>query len=118
MTTASAAVVGAMYIAGEGVVGDAVAFHAVDPADGSALEPGFQFADGKLVARAAELAESAFEPFRAAPIEQRARLLELAADEIDAVGAEAAERDPRETGLPAPRLTGEGGRATRQLRLF
>jgi hypothetical protein len=45
MTTASAAVVGAMYIAGEAVVGDAGAFHAVDPADGSALEPGFQFAD-------------------------------------------------------------------------
>ena len=76
MTTASAAVVGAMYIAGEAVVGDAGAFHGVDPADGSALEPGFQFADGKLVARAAELAESAFEPFRAAPIEQRARLLD------------------------------------------
>src|ERR1700677_3036903 len=118
MTTASAAVVGAMYIAGEAVVGDAGAFHAVDPADGSALEPGFQFADGKLVARAAELAESAFEPFRAAPIEQRARLLELAADEIDAVGAEAAERAHRETGLPLPRLTGEVGRTTGQLRLF
>src|ERR1700678_2798788 len=118
MTTASAAVVGAMYIAGEAVVGDAGAFHAVDPADGSALEPGFQFADGKLVARAAELAESAFEPFRAAPIEQRARLLELAADEIDAVGAQAAERAHRETGLPLPRLTGEVGRTTGQLRLF
>ena len=107
-----------MYIAGEAVVGDAGAFHAVDPADGSALEPGFQFADGKLVARAAELAESAFEPFRAAPVEQRARLLELAADEIDAVGAEAAERAHRETGLPLPRLTGEVGRTTGQLRLF
>ena len=118
MTTASAAVVGAMYIAGDAVVGDAGAFHAVDPADGAALEPGFQFADGKLVARAAELAESAFEPFRAAPIEQRARLLELAADEIDAVGEEAAERAHRETGLPLPRLTGEVGRTTGQLRLF
>ncbi len=76
MTTASAAVVGAMYIAGDAVVGDAGAFHAVDPADGAAVEPGFQFADGKLVARAVELAEAAFEPFRAAPIEQRARLLQ------------------------------------------
>jgi len=71
MTTASAAVVGAMYIAGEAVFGDAGAFRAVDPADGAAIEPGFQFADGKLVARAVELAESAFEPFRAAPVEQR-----------------------------------------------
>jgi len=118
MTTASAAVVGAMYIAGDAVFGDAGAFRAVDPADGAALEPGFQFADGKLVARAAELAESAFEPFRAAPIEQRARLLELAADEIDAVGEEAAERAHRETGLALPRLTGEVGRTTGQLRLF
>jgi 2,5-dioxopentanoate dehydrogenase len=118
MTTASAAVVGAMYIAGDAVFGDAGAFRAVDPADGAALEPGFQFADGKLVARAAELAESAFEPFRAAPIEQRARLLELAADEIDAVGEAAAERAHRETGLPLPRLTGEVGRTTGQLRLF
>ena len=118
MTTASAAVVGAMYIAGDAVFGDAGAFRAVDPADGAALEPGFQFADGKLVARAAELAESAFEPFRSAPIEQRARLLELAADEIDAVTEAAAERAHRETGLPLPRLTGEVGRTTGQLRLF
>jgi 2,5-dioxopentanoate dehydrogenase len=118
MTTASAAVVGAMYIAGDAVVGDAGAFRAVDPADGTALEPEFQFADGKLVARAVELAEAAFEPFRAAPVEQRARLLELAADEIDAVTEAAAERAHRETGLPLPRLTGEVGRTTGQLRLF
>ena len=118
MPSASAVVVGAMYIAGDAVVGDAGAFHAVDPADGSALEPGFQFADGKLVARAVELAESAFEPFRSAPVEQRARLLELAADEIDAVGEAAAERAHRETGLPLPRLAGEVGRTTGQLRLF
>jgi 2,5-dioxopentanoate dehydrogenase len=118
MTTASAGVVGAMYIAGDAVFGDAGAFRAVDPADGSALEPGFQYADGKQVARAAELAESAFEPFRAAPIEQRARLLELAADEIDAVTEAAAERAHRETGLPLPRVTGEVGRTTGQLRLF
>jgi NADP-dependent aldehyde dehydrogenase len=118
MTTASAAVTGAMYIAGEAVVGDAGAFSAVDPADGAAVEPAFQFADGKLVARAAELAEAAFEPFRSAPIELRARLLELAADEIDAVGEAAAERAHRETGLPMARLTGEVGRTTGQLRLF
>ena len=118
MTSASATVVGAMYIGGEAVVGDAGAFHAVNPADGTAVEPGYQFADGKLVARAVELAEAAFEPFRNAPIEQRARFLELAADEIDAVTEEAAERAHRETGLPLPRLTGEVGRTSGQLRLF
>src|ERR1700734_3977225 len=110
MTTASAAVVGATYIAGDAVFGDAGAFRAVDPADGAALEPGFQFADSKLVARAVELAEAAFEPCRAPPIEQRARRLELPTDETDAVAEAAPERAHRETGLPLPRLTGEVGR--------
>ncbi len=116
--TGSAGVVGAMYLAGEAVFGDAGSFRAVDPSDGTALDPAYRFAAGKLVARAAELAEAAFESFRAAPIEQRARLLELAADEIDAVGDAAAERARRETGLPMPRLTGEVARTTGQLRLF
>ena len=116
--TASPGVIGAMYLAGEAVFGDAGSFRAVDPSDGAALDPAYRFAAGKLVARAAELAEAAFEPFRAAPVEQRARLLELAADEIDAVGDAAAERAHRETGLPLPRLTGEVARTTGQLRLF
>jgi len=116
--TASAAVVGAMYIAGQAVFGDAGSFRAVDPSDGAALEPAYRFAGGKLAARAVELAEAAFEPFRAAPVEQRARLLELAADEIDAVGEAAAQRAHGETGLPLPRLTGEVARTTGQLRLF
>ena len=116
--TASPGVVGAMYLAGEAVFGDAGSFRAVDPSDGTALDPAYRFAASQLVAHAAELAGAAFEPFRAAPIEQRARLLELAADEIDAVGDAAAERAHRETGLPMPRLTGEVARTTGQLRLF
>jgi len=113
-----AAVTGAMYIAGDAVFGDAGTFRAADPADGTALEPEFRFADSKLAANAAELAESAFEAFRAAPAEQRARLLELAADEIDAVTDAVARRAHRETGLPLARLTGEVARTTGQLRLF
>jgi 2,5-dioxopentanoate dehydrogenase len=111
-------VTGAMYIAGEAVAGDAETFPVQAPADGTALEPTFRRAGSKLVGRAAELAEAAFEPFRAAPIEQRARLLELAADEIEIVGAAAAERAHLETGLPLLRLTGEVARTTGQLRLF
>jgi alpha-ketoglutaric semialdehyde dehydrogenase len=107
-----------MYIAGDAVSGDAGAFRAVDPSNGRTLYPKYRFADSKLVARAAELAEAAFEPFRAAPTEQRARLLDLAADEIDAVGEDAAACAHRETGLPLPRLTGEVARTTGQLRLF
>src|ERR1700678_1082922 len=105
--TASAGVVGAMYLAGEAVFGDAGSFRAVDPSDGTALEPAYRFAASQLVARAADLAEAAFEPFRAGPTEPRARLLELAADEIDAVGDAAAARAHQETGLPMPRLIGE-----------
>lgn len=115
MTTA---VTGGMYIAGEAILGDGPEFHAVNPATGSPLEPAFRFAGSKFAARAAELAEAAFEPFRAATAEQRARLLELAADEIDAVGEAAAQRAHLETGLPLPRLTGEVARTTGQLRLF
>jgi 2,5-dioxopentanoate dehydrogenase len=114
----SPAVTGAMYIAGDAVFGDSGTFRATDPADGTTLEPAFGFADSKLAARAAELAEAAFEPFRAAPTEQRARLLELAADEIEAVTDTAAERAHQETGLPLARLTGEVARTTGQLRLF
>jgi 2,5-dioxopentanoate dehydrogenase len=116
--TASPGVVGAMYLAGEAVFGDAGSFRAVDPSDGTALDPAYRFAASQLVARAAEFADAAFEPFRAAPVEQRARLLELAADEIDAVGDAAAERAHQETGLPLARLTGEVARTTGQLRLF
>jgi len=111
-------VTGAMYIAGDAVFGDAETFPVEAPAAGGTLEPTFHRAGSALVGRAAELAEAAFEAFRAAPTEQRARLLELAADEIETVGGAAADRAHLETGLPLPRLTGEVARTTGQLRLF
>ena len=49
----SSAVTGAMHIAGEAVFGDAAAFRASDPADGTALEPEYRHAGSKLAARAA-----------------------------------------------------------------
>lgn len=107
-----------MYIAGEAVRGDAGTFYAENPADGATLEPAFRNASGKQVARAAELAEDAFEAYRAAPIARRAEFLERAADEIDAVGQAAAERAHSESGLPMARLSGEVARTTGQLRLF
>lgn len=114
----TAELTGVMYIAGEAVHGDAQTFHAENPVDGSVLGPAYRNVSGKLVARAAELAEQAFDYYRAAPVPQRARFLELAADEIDAVGAAAAERAHLETGLPMARLAGEVARTTGQLRLF
>jgi len=109
---------GAMYIAGDAVFGDAGTIRATDPADGTELEPAFGYAGSELAGEAAERAEAAFEPFRAASTEQRARLLELAADEIEAVRDAAVERAHLETGLPVGRLTGEVARTTGQLRLF
>lgn len=114
----TAAVTGAMYIAGEAVSGDAAAFRATSRSDGSALDPEFRFASSELVARAAQAADDAFEPYRAAPVSQRISLLEAAADEIDAVTGPAAQRAHAETGLPMARLTGEVARTTGQLRLF
>ena len=118
MTTASAAVVGAMYIAGEAVVGDAGAFRAVDPADGAALEPGFQFADGKLVARAVGAGRGRLRavpgrPDRAARPAARARRRR---DRRGRRGGGRA-RPPRDRPAAAP-AEGEGGRTTGQLRLF
>ena len=109
---------GAMYIAGDAVFGDAGIIHGTDPADGTELEPAFGYAGSELAGEAAERAEAAFGPFRAASTEQRARLLELAADEIEAVRDAAVERAHLETGLPVGRLTGEVARTTGQLRLF
>src|ERR1700691_3189540 len=109
---------GVMYIAGEAVPGDAETFVAENPAYGGTLEPVFRRGSSRLIARAPEPAKEAFDEYRAAPVEQRARFLELAADEIDAVGEAAAGRAHLETGLPIGRLTGEVGRTSGQLRLF
>ena len=71
-----------------------------------------------LVARAAEAAEEAFPAYAATSREERAKFLEKIADELDARGDEITEVGCAETGLPEPRLQGERGRTTGQLRLF
>ncbi|SNR44087.1 aldehyde dehydrogenase (NADP(+)) [Puniceibacterium sediminis] len=86
------------------------------PATGSAFE--FSAGSPKLVAEACAAAEAAFAGFAATSREQRAKLLETIADEIDARGGQITEVGSAETGLPAARLQGERGRTTGQLRLF
>jgi NADP-dependent aldehyde dehydrogenase len=114
MTTGiQAAISGAMYIAGEAVPGDAAAFYGCSAADVARLEPAFRNGSSALIARAA-----ASGPYRSAPVGQRARFLELAADEIDAAGPAIVERAALESGLPEGRLTGEVARTTGQLPLF
>ncbi|WP_029059566.1 aldehyde dehydrogenase (NADP(+)) [Stappia stellulata] len=63
-------------------------------------------------------AEEAFWSFGYSERETRARFLRRVADEIEARGAEITEMATRETGLPVPRIEGERGRTTGQLRLF
>lgn len=70
------------------------------------------------VDQAVAAAEAAFDGFAALRREQRATFLRAIADEIEARGAALTEIAMRETGLPAPRLEGERGRTTGQLRLF
>jgi NADP-dependent aldehyde dehydrogenase len=78
----------------------------------------FSIAGEAEVARACALADAAFDDFRKADLETRARFLELCADNIMALGDELLERAGAETNLPRARLEGERGRTTGQLRLF
>lgn len=72
----------------------------------------------ELVTRAARAAGAAFPEFAATPRRTRARLLEAIADAIEARADAITAICMRETGLPEPRVVGERGRTTGQLRLF
>ncbi|WP_417581068.1 aldehyde dehydrogenase (NADP(+)) [Pelagibacterium sp.] len=105
---------GKHLIAGEWV--DGAGTFASEPASG----PSHQFAVGTpaLVDKAAKAAEEAFWSYGYSSREDRAKFLNLIADEIEARGAEITEIGTQESGLPAARLEGERGRTTGQLRLF
>ncbi|MEP3328910.1 aldehyde dehydrogenase (NADP(+)) [Sedimentitalea sp.] len=86
------------------------------PATGEAFD--YSAGSPDLVAQACAAAHAAFPSFAATSREDRAKLLETIADEIDARGEQITEIGSAETGLPAARLQGERGRTTGQLRLF
>jgi NADP-dependent aldehyde dehydrogenase len=67
---------------------------------------------------AVRLAAEAFESYSKAPGRAKAAFLRRCADGFDARKQELAERAHLETALPMPRLLGEVGRTSRQLRLF
>lgn len=94
-------------------------FQAVDPKTGEALEPRYAEATEAEVDRAFALAAAAHRSWKPLPRARRADLLERIADEIEALGDGLLERAERETALPAsPRLAGERGRTTGQLRML
>ena len=109
---------GQMLIGATAVLGSGAAQHAINPATGERLEPGFPAGSSDDVARAAELARAAFDSYRAARLETRAQFLESIAEGILALGDALIERTHQETGLPVARLQGERGRTVGQLRLF
>src|SRR5690606_33225997 len=111
-------ITGEMLIGASAVRGTLGAQRAFDPARNEPIEPEFGMGGRDDVNRACELAAAAFDPYRAAPLAQRAALLESIADNLMALGDELIARGMAETGLPEARLQGERGRTVGQLRLF
>ena len=93
-------------------------FRAVNPANGQQMEPLFSAATHTDLQHAAELARKAAIPFGASPGSARGALLRAIAEALTAAAPALIERAHAETGLPIPRLNGELGRTTGQLRLF
>ncbi len=109
---------GSMLIGASAVRGSGRPLHAIDPARGVQLEPAFPAGSREDVARAAALAQDAFDAYRNTSLETRAQFLETIAENITALGDALIERTHLETGLPLARLQGERGRTVGQLRLF
>jgi 2,5-dioxopentanoate dehydrogenase len=97
---------------------DGAGFHASNPQTGSTLAPIYYSATAAEVDRAVQLATEAFSSYSQATGKAKAAFLRRAADEFDLHKQELAERAHLETALPMPRLLGEVGRTSNQLRLF
>lgn len=93
-------------------------FHAVDPATGQKLQPGFTSASGDEIEAAVRLAVNAFESYGQTSGRERGALLRKIAENIEAIAAEVIERARLETALPQARLQSETARTCGQLRLF
>lgn len=94
------------------------AFRSVNAASGEAFGEDLPVHGPDEVERACALAEAAFDTYRTADYELRARFLEAIADQILAIGDQLIETAMCESGLPRVRLEGERGRTIGQLRLF
>lgn len=93
-------------------------FQSCNPAIGQELPTVFHEATEAEIDRAMTLAAVAFDAFRKASVEQRAKFLEVCADEVEALGDQLIEMTMAETGHPQGRCIGERGRATGQARMF
>jgi alpha-ketoglutaric semialdehyde dehydrogenase len=110
---------GELLIAGTARRGAGAPFQAVDAATNTPMaEPTFHSAVSADVDAACELADEAFDVYRALPAELRARFLDDCAARIEALGDPLIVRAMAESGLPRPRLEGERARTANQLRMF
>ncbi|HEX8193041.1 MAG TPA: aldehyde dehydrogenase (NADP(+)) [Allosphingosinicella sp.] len=107
-----------MFIGRRAIQGSEGEVRAVDPATGETLEPVYRGATRAQLDEACRLADDAFDAFRSADPELRARLLEGIAQNILDLGDRLVERVMAESGLPRARVEGERGRTIGQLRLF
>jgi NADP-dependent aldehyde dehydrogenase len=113
-----------MTLSGQSLIGsrrgsqDGKSFQAANPQTGSALEPAYFSATHAEIEEAAQLAADAFATYSQASGKTKAAFLRRIADGLDAHREELAERAHLETALPMPRLLGEVGRTSGQLRLF
>jgi NADP-dependent aldehyde dehydrogenase len=93
-------------------------FQAANPATGEALGPAYYSATAAELDEAVRLAADAFASYSKASGKAKAAFLRRCADGFDTRKQELAERAHLETALPLPRLLGEVGRTSGQLRLF
>ena len=111
-------ITGDMLLGASAVRGTQGTLRAFDPARNTEIEPAFGAGGAADVERACELAAQAFDPYRLASLEARARFLEAIAENILALGDTLIERAHVESALPKARLEGERGRTVGQLKLF
>jgi NADP-dependent aldehyde dehydrogenase len=109
---------GVSVVAGQPVIAGGESFCGFNPVDGAELEPVYRSATGSEVQAAVAAAVAAAPVFAATSGKERGRLLRAIADGIDAAAEALIARAMLETALPRPRLTGEVGRTSGQLRLF
>ena len=94
-------ITGELLIAGHTHRGEGAPFQAFDAASSEPIaQPVFHGASGTNVIHACELADEAFDVYRALPLEQRAHFLDDCAARIEALGDTLIVRAMTETGLP------------------
>ena len=113
-----------MALSGQSLIGsrrgsrDGKTFQASNPQTGAALEAIYYSVTHAEIEETAQLAADAFTTYSQTSGKTKSAFLRKIADGFDARREELAERAHYETALPMPRLLGEVGRTSGQLRLF